>query len=161
MIIRQTVPEDLPGLRDLFMQSRRTAFVWEPSSAQALDDFDSQTEGEMQMIALEGGTVAGFVSVWEADDFIHHLHVHPAFLRRGIGQVLLRALPDWPARPYRLKCVSRNTAALAFTRPTALCRSVRGARMDRIISCWNRAPTSTGKGIGPNGSGVMARRLDR
>ncbi|WP_343616169.1 GNAT family N-acetyltransferase [Novosphingobium sp.] len=114
MIIRQTVPEDLPGLRDLFMQSRRTAFVWEPSSAQALDDFDSQTEGEMQMIALEGGTVAGFVSVWEADDFIHHLHVHPAFLRRGIGQVLLRALPDWPARPYRLKCVSRNTAALAF-----------------------------------------------
>lgn len=114
MIIRQTVPQDLPALRDLFMQSRRTAFVWEPSSAQALDDFDSQTEGEMQLIALEGGTVAGFVSVWEADDFIHHLHVHPGFWRRGIGQALLRALPGWETRPYRLKCVSRNTAALAF-----------------------------------------------
>lgn len=114
MIIRQPVAEDLPALRDLFMQSRRAAFVWEPSSAHALDDFDRQTEGEMQMVALEGGTVAGFVSVWAPDDFIHHLHVHPCFLRRGIGRALLRALPGWPARRYRLKCVSRNKAAFAF-----------------------------------------------
>jgi GNAT superfamily N-acetyltransferase len=155
------MPQDLPALRDLFMQSRRATFVWEPSSAQALDDFDRQTAGEIQMIALECGTVAGFVSVWEADDFIHHLHVHPAFLRRGIGQGLLRALPDWPARPYRLKCVSRNTAALAFYAANGFMPIGQGARMGRIISCWNRAPTSTGKGIGPNGSAVMAHRPDR
>ena len=68
------------------------------------------------MIALGGERPVGFVSVSEPDDFIHHLHVDPKFLRHGIGRALLRALPGWPTTRFRLKCLSLNTAALAFYR---------------------------------------------
>ncbi|MDR6759457.1 ribosomal protein S18 acetylase RimI-like enzyme [Mycoplana sp. BE70] len=116
MLIRPSTPIDMPALRELFLQSRQAAFNWELASARTLLDFDSETEGERQMVALDGKRLIGFISIWEADDFIHHLHVHPQFLRRGIGRALLHALPGWYTKPYRLKCVSLNNAALAFYR---------------------------------------------
>ena len=116
MIIRPVEPNDLPALRDLFLKSRRAAFHWEPPSSFALSDFDSQTEGELQMVALDGERPVGFISVWEPDNFIHHLHVDPHLSRSGIGQALLSALPGWKVTRYRLKCVSTNEAALAFYR---------------------------------------------
>lgn len=60
--------------------------------------------------------LAGFVSVWEPDYFIHHLYVDRLHHRRGIGRELLRALPGWPATRYRLKCLCANAPALAFYR---------------------------------------------
>ncbi|WEJ70119.1 GNAT family N-acetyltransferase [Pseudomonas sp. PSE14] len=114
MLIRPSTRIDIPALRELFLQSRQAAFSWKLPSAHTLLDFDRETDGEWQMVALDGTRVIGFVSVWGADDFIHHLHVHPQFLRRGIGRALLQALPGWPMKPYRLKCVSLNTAALEF-----------------------------------------------
>lgn len=68
------------------------------------------------MAALDDRRLVGFISVWEPDDFIHHLHADPCFMRRGIGQALLSALPGWKTTRYRLKCVSANEAALAFYR---------------------------------------------
>ncbi|WLS04959.1 GNAT family N-acetyltransferase [Shinella oryzae] len=114
MIIRPSKPTDLQALRELFLQSREAAFNWEPSATRNLLDYDSQTHGEWQLVALDGQRITGFISVWEPDDFIHHLHVHPQFLRRGIGRTLLHSLPGWSIKPYRLKCVSLNTSALAF-----------------------------------------------
>jgi ribosomal protein S18 acetylase RimI-like enzyme len=114
MVIRAVEPSDLPALRNLFLRSRRTA--WEPSSSFALGDFDVQTKGELKIMALDGERAIGFISVWEPDNFIHHLHVDPHFSRRGIGRALLRALPRRGATRYRLKCVSANAAALAFYR---------------------------------------------
>ncbi len=113
MTIRPVVPGDLPALRELFLQSRLATFTWELSSSLALGDFDSQTAGEWQLVALDGGRPVGFISVWEPTHFIHHLHVHPQFARRGIGQALLRALPGWSTTRYQLKCVRLNATALA------------------------------------------------
>lgn len=114
MLIRPSTRTDIPALRELFLQSRQAAFNWELASARTLLDFDRETDGEWQMVALDGKRLIGFISVWGADNFIHHLHVHPQFLRRGIGRALLHALPGWSTKPYRLKCVSLNSAALAF-----------------------------------------------
>lgn len=114
MTIRPVVPGDLPALRELFLQSRLATFTWELSSSLALGDFDSQTTGEWQLVALDGGRPVGFISVWEPTHFIHHLHVHPQFARRGIGQALLRALPGWSTTRYQLKCVRLNATAIAF-----------------------------------------------
>ncbi|MGY8706031.1 GNAT family N-acetyltransferase [Bradyrhizobium sp. 18BD] len=116
MIIRPAEPSDLPTLRDIFLRSRQAAFHWEPSYSFGLGDFDSQTEGEFQMVALNRELPVGFISVWEPDYFIHHLHVDPRFSRRGIGRALLFALPGWKINRYRLKCVSTNEKALAFYR---------------------------------------------
>jgi len=114
LLIRYALPEDLPALRDLFLQSRQTAFVWDKSSGFELEDFDRQTVGERQLIALTGDRILGLISVWEPDNFIHHLHIHPDAVGRGVGRKLLRALPGWSTTPYQLKCVCENTKALAF-----------------------------------------------
>ncbi|RLL71550.1 GNAT family N-acetyltransferase [Ochrobactrum soli] len=114
IIIRPGGPDDLPALRDIFLRSRQAAFRWEPSYSFDLGDFDSQTEGEFQLVACNQEVLVGFISVWEPDQFIHHLHVDPRFLRRGIGRALLFALPGWKINRYRLKCVSANERALAF-----------------------------------------------
>lgn len=116
MMIRPAEPSDLPALRDIFLRSRRAAFHWAPPSSFELDDFDRETEGEFQIVAVDGEMAVGFISVWEPDNFIHHLHVDPRFPRRGIGHRLLLALPEWNTKRYRLKCVSSNAAALAFYR---------------------------------------------
>lgn len=116
MIIRPAELGDLPTLRDIFLKSRQAAFHWEPLHSFDLVDFDTQTEGEFQMVALDGDLPVGFISVWKPDSFIHHLHVDPRFSRRGIGRALLFALPGWKVKRYRLKCVSANENALAFYR---------------------------------------------
>ncbi len=104
-------------MRELFLRSRRATFVWQPASAFRPDDFDTQTQGEDVLVALEAGTdLTGFISIWTPDRFIHHLFVLPSRQRQGIGLALLRALPQWRVERYRLKCLTRNAAALAFYR---------------------------------------------
>ncbi|CAB3968422.1 GNAT family acetyltransferase [Burkholderia cenocepacia] len=115
IIVRDAVAADTPALCELFLRSRRETFVWQPAGAFQLADFEAQTEGERLRVAEDDrGRLAGFVSVWEPDHFIHHLHVHRSHHRSGIGRALLRALPGWPATLYRLKCLRANVPALAF-----------------------------------------------
>ncbi|WP_080417206.1 GNAT family N-acetyltransferase [Burkholderia ubonensis] len=100
--VRDAVAGDVPALRELFLRSRRETFVWQPGDALQLADFDAQTEGERLLVAEDdSGQLAGFVSVWEPDHFIHHLYVHRPCHRRGIGRALLRALLGWPTTRYR------------------------------------------------------------
>ncbi len=113
--VRDAVARDVPALRELFLLSRRETFVWQAAGAFQLADFEAQTEGERLRVAEDdSGQLAGFMSVWEPDHFIHHLYVHRQHHRRGIGRALLRALPGWPAMRYRLKCLRANVSALAF-----------------------------------------------
>ncbi|WP_431825263.1 N-acetyltransferase family protein [Burkholderia sp. F1] len=129
--IRDAVTEDVPALRELFLRSRRETFVWQPGDAFQLADFDTQTEGERLLVAEDdGGRLAGFVSVWEPDHFIHHLYVDQSRHRRGIGRALLRALPGWPATRYRLKCLRANAPALAFYRASRFAEIGVGAAED-------------------------------
>jgi ribosomal protein S18 acetylase RimI-like enzyme len=115
--VRHPIGTDLSALRELFVSSRRKAFSWRPPDEFQLADFDVQTQGELLLVAEDGdGSPVGFISVWEPDNFIHHLYVEPAHQRRGTGGALLWALPNWTQTRYRLKCVRRNEAALAFYR---------------------------------------------
>ncbi|MCZ8389701.1 GNAT family N-acetyltransferase [Achromobacter xylosoxidans] len=117
LTLRAACAADLPGLRALFLATRREAYPWlEPASLREAD-LDAQTEGERIWVASAADdALAGFVSLWEPDDFVHHLYVGRAWRRQGVARALLRALPGWPATRYRLKCLRRNAAALAFYR---------------------------------------------
>ena len=114
MFVRPFDSSDRPVLREIFVRSRKKAFSWQPAHAFQLGDFDEQTAGEALLVAEDDGMVIGFLSLWEPDDFIHHLFVDPEWIRRGIGTALLRALPGWLTTRYRLKCLTRNALALAF-----------------------------------------------
>lgn len=66
------------------------------------------------MVARCSGGLAGFVSVWTADLFLHHLYVTPSYQRRGIGQALIEHCIEHFGLPLSLKCLKSNTSACAF-----------------------------------------------
>ncbi|MDE1715954.1 GNAT family N-acetyltransferase [Chromobacterium amazonense] len=115
ILIRPALAQDWPALRRLFLASRRHTFPWLSVEDFRLADLDEQTAGEALWVAQDAGSeLLGFVSLWEADYFIHHLHVAATQHRRGIGKMLLQALPRWEEQNHQLKCLRRNGNALAF-----------------------------------------------
>lgn len=112
--VREVHEADLPRLREIFLQSRRETFHWNDPDVYRLEDFDTQTEAERMLLDEIDGEVAGFISWWAPENFIHHLYIDARFKRRGLGRALLEACLQRIGRPAQLKCVSRNAAALAF-----------------------------------------------
>jgi len=117
MLIPPAPPTDQAALGELSLRSRRVAFTWRNPEDFQLDDFTRDTEGELIHLAeSEDGTVLGFLSLWEPENFIHHLFVSPEHVRQGIGQALLADLQQRIPSTFRLKCLTANLPALAFYR---------------------------------------------
>jgi GNAT superfamily N-acetyltransferase len=105
---------DVLGLRQLYLASRVNTFHWLDVSAFQLSDFDKQTEEEFVLVAQAGAEVVGFISIWEADNFIHHLYVSQNHQGLGIGSHLLSSAAGRFGYPLKLKCLTRNKPALDF-----------------------------------------------
>jgi GNAT superfamily N-acetyltransferase len=113
--IRPATEADHPRLARIFLDARVQVFHGCDPSLFQLDDFITQTEGEVIHVAVdEDGQLLGFVSVWRQDGFIHHLFVDPSQQRRGVGTALLKSLHEWLPFPHRLKCLMANSSARAF-----------------------------------------------
>ena len=56
----------------------------------------------------------GFISIWMADHFIHHLFIDPNHQGQRLGEALLEEGLKIIGRPARLKCVVRNARACKF-----------------------------------------------
>lgn len=89
-------------------------FSWVKGSAYELADFDKETEGEYILAAHADNEIAGFISVWLADNFIHHLYVKSSLHGFGIGKQLLDSAIEKVAATVRLKCIVANVEAIAF-----------------------------------------------
>jgi ribosomal protein S18 acetylase RimI-like enzyme len=112
--IRSFKDGDVLALSNIYLNSRIATFHWIPKDLFKLDDFVKDTEGERVFVAELAGEVAGFISLWMADNFVHHLFVRTDFFGRGIGERLLTEGLKAISRPARLKCVVRNAKACAF-----------------------------------------------
>ena len=102
---------DRSALRRIYLQSRMHSFEWLDSSSFTDSDFDRDTEGETIWVAADGNNPVGFVSVWESENFIHNLFVHPDVFGQGVGSCLLNECLKHIGRPAVLKCVTQNTKA--------------------------------------------------
>ena len=102
-MIRLMAEQYIPQLAQLFLKIRRQTFHWvEPVQFQ-LDDFTKQTEGERVWVAEHGANICGFISIWQPDNFVHHLYVASDWHGQGIGRALLdHGLTD-TAKPGSLK----------------------------------------------------------
>jgi GNAT superfamily N-acetyltransferase len=112
--IRPSTPEDIGGLKKLFLEARQSTFTWAEPGAFRLDDFEQETYGEKILVAIRENEIAGFISLWEYDHFIHHLYIRDDLKGQGIGSALLDAAVSTVGYPLRLKCLERNTKALSF-----------------------------------------------
>ena len=113
-MIRMMTEADEPMLAQLFLKGRRQAFHWVDPALFRLEDFAEQTRGEEVWVAEKGGSRCGFVSIWGAESFVHHLYVVADWHGQGMGRALLAAgLAGYPS-PASLKVAMRNTTAMAF-----------------------------------------------
>jgi RimJ/RimL family protein N-acetyltransferase len=112
---RPARPDDTPALCDIYLTVRRTTFTWVDPGRFHREDFSMHTRDEVVSVCHgQDGDIVGFLALWEPENFIHMLYVRPEFQGRGAGTALLQALPNWPFRRYRLKCLVKNKRALAY-----------------------------------------------
>ena len=114
MQIRPYQEADRPALRSLYLAARQAAFTWRDTRNYRLEDFDRSTLGEEVWVAEQDGRLLGFVSIYRAEDFIHHLYVDPQPPPQGVGSALLHAAERTFTATGSLKCLVKNDKALAF-----------------------------------------------
>ena len=113
--IRPAVEEDQTTLSEIYLTARRTTFTWVDPDRFHIEDFATQSKGERVFVCeSDGGAVAGFMAIWEEEAFIHMLYIRAEFQGSGAGTALMLALPHWPRRRYRLKCLVKNSRARRF-----------------------------------------------
>ena len=112
--IRDAKPSDHTALAELYLFCRERTFHWMPQGHFKRSDFLEDIQGERCLIAERNGQIAGFISVWVEDSFIHHLYIHPDFQGQGVGPQLLESALTFIDSPARLKCIIRNEKACRF-----------------------------------------------
>lgn len=112
--VRIATPADTEAIQHFYSRIIRQA-AWLPADARLQTDFASVSQEEVVHVSCApDGRLKGFLSVYEADSFVHHLYVAPEFARQGVGTALLAFLHKRLPFPWRLKCVRANASALAF-----------------------------------------------
>jgi GNAT superfamily N-acetyltransferase len=104
----------LDSLRNIFLKERQTTFSWVDSATFHLHDFDTETDGEYILVATLDDITIGFISIWQPDNFIHHLYVDQKYHGKGIGTQLLNAAMEKTNFPITLKCLEKNITAVSF-----------------------------------------------
>jgi GNAT superfamily N-acetyltransferase len=111
--LRLAEPSDLEACAEIYLTAAPIAFPWLPSDAIRREQFEAAVQEEV-WVAETGGTIAGFVSIYLPERFIHSLYVHPARHRQGIGQALLDLALRRCGGRAELKCQEGNRGACAF-----------------------------------------------
>lgn len=126
MEITKIRKSDLDSLRKLFLKERQNTFSWIDATNFRLEDFNKETKDEEIFVALHNDIAIGFISIWLADNFIHHLYVDQKYQNQGIGNQLLKAAITQTNFPVTLKCLEKNTKAVAFYRQKGFVEKERG-----------------------------------
>jgi ribosomal protein S18 acetylase RimI-like enzyme len=112
--IAELQTNDLPALRELYLKVRQATFTWFDTSHYQLSNFDTDIAGEYTLVAHIENELAGFVSAYLPDNFIHHLYVDRTYQKRGVGTELLKAILEKLKLPVGLKCLENNGNAVDF-----------------------------------------------
>lgn len=107
MVIRKIEGDGLKRIAPLFKKIFTDCFSSHPV-------FEDAVRGETVYAAFINDEIAGFVSVWQEDLFIHFLAVDEKYRKMGIGRMLLGHVEKTFGRPLSLKCLKANAGAVSF-----------------------------------------------
>lgn len=137
--IRQVRESDLSELTDIFKMNRGPDVAWlNPNRPD--DNLREQSKGETILVAESMGTLVGFASIWEPENFIHHLYVHRDHQRQGVGSCLVNEIARLFPGDLTLKCGKTNRRAMGFYLNTG----------------W----IEVSEGLGPDGRYALLKRFD-
>ncbi|TFH89054.1 GNAT family N-acetyltransferase [Vibrio ouci] len=126
MEIKDYSDDLLVAISELYLSSRVSTFSWLDTGDYELSDFSRDTEGERVLVAVEGGEVLGFISIWEPENFIHHLYVSNNHQRQNVGTRLLEKAKS-SYRSLSLKCMVENERAIGFYESKGFMKAQKGA----------------------------------
>lgn len=113
--VRKFIDDDLTDIFNVYVDSRKsTTFV--SSTVTDIKNFKDLLQDEEIQVCEVDGKIAGFISVYPQQSFIHHLYVQSDFQGRGVGRILLDCIRNKYEKPLSLKCECCNTEALSFYR---------------------------------------------
>ena len=112
---RKAIETDINQLLSIFNAARTRAACFSNPTASP-EEFKTLVEGEAIYVAERDKELIGFVSVWQADKFIHHLYVLPEAQGTGVGSFLLDLCENTFGGPLSLKCEASNIQAQRFYR---------------------------------------------
>ncbi len=114
MSIRSYASADLCACAEVLLDGWPAAFPGAGLPDDPATAFRDGTAGERLWVAEVDGRVAGFVSLWTADPFVHYLFVSEQARGRGLGAALLARAVAAATGRVRLKCRLDNPAACRF-----------------------------------------------
>jgi GNAT superfamily N-acetyltransferase len=116
LAIRPYTPADAEACTTIFDRAWHAGHPYAPRKIDAAE-FSANTRNETILVAeMPGHGVAGFVSVYEPENFVHNLYVEPDLHGSGIGRALLARAVALAGGKASLKCQARAAQALAFYR---------------------------------------------
>ena len=104
----------IADLQRIFLKVRQKTFYWLDTQNYNLTDFDHETQAEFVLVALFDSKVVGFISLWLPGNFIHHFYIDEEYQQHKIGSKLLEEAIQIMKTPITLKCLEKNTGAIAF-----------------------------------------------
>jgi len=105
---------EIDVLRDIYYEVRLERFTWLDWEKIRLRDFEESTADELIFVAFVDGELAGFISIWEPDGFIHSIYVKSDFRGLGAGRRLIEEAVKICGLPLTLKCMTANMPSVGF-----------------------------------------------
>ena len=136
-VIRAFIDDDASACAEIFDLAGRQAFFWVPWPRMDQAALARATRDESVWVASLAGKVMGFMGIYTADKFIHHLYVHPKAQRSGLGHALLSKAEILLGPGAHLKCQMRNLPARAFYRARGWTEDLEMVEADDIGN-WTR-----------------------
>ncbi|MFO1039514.1 MAG: GNAT family N-acetyltransferase [Geminicoccaceae bacterium] len=112
--VRHATPAELPACAELYARVDAASHPWNPPNPDAVDYFLSFAEREEIWLAEIDGRLAGILSLFRPESFVHSLYVEPAFQGRGVGRALLDTVQATTPDPLSLKVEEPAAPARAF-----------------------------------------------
>lgn len=112
--LRPNESSDRPALAQIYLDARINTFTWKNVKDFRLEDFDKDTQDELIFVAVDRRQPVGFITLWAAENFVHHLYIKQQYQHLGLGTQLLDHGLRQIGRPAQLKCEKQNSNALAF-----------------------------------------------
>ncbi|EOR29855.1 hypothetical protein L100_09419 [Elizabethkingia meningoseptica ATCC 13253 = NBRC 12535] len=100
-------------------------------------DFRKELKNEIVYETMLNNEVIAFMSLWEPDNFIHHLYILPEYQGRQIGQQMINFLAGRYDEPLGLKCLTQNIQAVNFYKKIIFMKSTVEHRKMENISTLN------------------------
>lgn len=113
MKIEESKDIDFNELFAIFIEAKSSTTGFKNTDTD-LKSFLKEIDGEKIYIARINNSIVGFLSIWEQENFIHHLYISPEFQNQGIGNALLKECEKIYGLPLTLKCIKENERACAF-----------------------------------------------